>query len=423
MKRRYLVLLLAAVLVVGLLPQTITAADRTQEGAAQALKTLGLMQGADGSEQLERNITRLESLVLTVRLMGEESTALEQDLPHPFEDVPKWAGAYVGFAQERGLVQGASETGFGCDEPMQPEQFLGSIMQILGYAPPSGEAAAAAQTAGIYRGEGNAPLSRAEAASICWAALQTSVQGRDASLAELLLARGVFTSEALEKARQEAVHPGQRTAAIDRNYKFYAPSGRGEKVVYLTFDDGPSANVTPKVLDILKENGVHATFFVLGSMADKYPELVKRAYDEGHTIANHSYSHNYKALYAGASALTEEIERTNQSINKALGFDYGNHLFRFPGGSSGKSRELKSAVYDLGFQYVDWNCSSGDAASKKGASAAQILKSTVDTAGNRKAITVLCHDAATKASTAEALPDIIRHFKEQGYTFKTLDAA
>jgi len=65
----------------------------------------------------------------------------------------------------------------------------------------------------------------------------------------------------------------------------------------LTFDDGPTTSVTPKILDILKEENVKATFFVIGKSAEEHPEIVKRAYDEGHYIANHGYSHNYKSIY------------------------------------------------------------------------------------------------------------------------------
>lgn len=105
-----------------------------------------------------------------------------------------------------------------------------------------------------------------------------------------------------------------------------------KKTVYLTFDDGPSKTVTPHILDILKENNVNATFFVLGTMASYYPDLVKREYDEGNYVANHGYSHVYAQMYENGEAFFSEVEKTEEIIRKAIGREeYSSHLVRFPG--------------------------------------------------------------------------------------------
>lgn len=108
-----------------------------------------------------------------------------------------------------------------------------------------------------------------------------------------------------------------------------------KKVAYLTFDDGPSL-VTESILDILKQEKVKATFFVLGSNIDYRKEMVKRMYDEGHYVANHGYSHVYSKIYSSTEAVLEEYNQTNEKIRNAIGNpEYNSHLFRFPGGLPG----------------------------------------------------------------------------------------
>ncbi len=104
-----------------------------------------------------------------------------------------------------------------------------------------------------------------------------------------------------------------------------------EKQIFLTFDDGPS-KITGQVLDVLKQYNVKATFFVLGSRVDLNPELTKRAYLEGHYIANHGYTHKYSSIYASTRNVIAEYDKTEQSIQNAIGVkNYHSHLFRFPG--------------------------------------------------------------------------------------------
>ena len=108
------------------------------------------------------------------------------------------------------------------------------------------------------------------------------------------------------------------------------------KRVFLTFDDGPSTSVTPYILDLLSEQNIKATFFVLGSKVEANPDLVKREYDEGHYIANHGYSHKYSEMYSSTQNVLDEYNKTNDLIKNAIGNqNYNSLVFRFPGGSSG----------------------------------------------------------------------------------------
>ena len=106
-----------------------------------------------------------------------------------------------------------------------------------------------------------------------------------------------------------------------------------KKIAFLTFDDGPNISVTPKVLDILKEENVKASFFVIGKCVDSHPEITKRAYDEGHYIANHGYSHNNNLLYKSSDNFLNELKKTDLAIGNAIGVpNYCSHIFRFPTG-------------------------------------------------------------------------------------------
>lgn len=184
--------------------------------------------------------------------------------------------------------------------------------------------------------------------------------------------------------------------------------------VYLTFDDGPSDRVTPKILDIMKEEGVKATFFIVGKSAERRKYLIARAYDEGHTIGVHSYSHDYKNIYASPAALLRDIEKCNDLIEEITGAR--SFIYRFPGGSYGISGKLVNAVTQAGYRYVDWNASVRDA-ELPGASPKTLLNAAKSTSADKKNIVLLCHDSTDKLSTASALKDIISFYKENGYEF------
>ena len=143
-----------------------------------------------------------------------------------------------------------------------------------------------------------------------------------------------------------------------------------EKIAYLTFDDGPTLKSTPKILDILSEENVKATFFVIGKHVKEYPELVKRAYDEGHYIANHSYTHNNDKLYTNADSFINEILSTDIEISKAIGIEnYHSYIFRFPNGYMAPSYKSRKKEYakllpSIGYTYIDWNTLNKDSEKK-----------------------------------------------------------
>lgn len=191
----------------------------------------------------------------------------------------------------------------------------------------------------------------------------------------------------------------------------FAESG---KAIYLTFDDGPSDRVTPKILDILSEENVPATFFIVGTQAEKRKKIVAREYAEGHTVAIHSYSHRYKDIYSSADALIADIEKCNELICSITG-EYS-RVYRFPGGSYGVPKPLIKAVASSGFSYVDWNASFRDSEIKN-PSAYALYRAAVSTVSNPNRIIMLAHDTTDKLTTVAALKDVIKHFKAEGYSF------
>lgn len=186
------------------------------------------------------------------------------------------------------------------------------------------------------------------------------------------------------------------------------------KTVYLTFDDGPSDRVTPKILDILEKESIKATFFIIGKQAETRQEIVKRAYESGHAIAVHSYTHEYKKIYSSAEALIKDIDHCNDIIYGITG--ERSAVYRFPGGSYGLSASLVKAVTEHGMRYVDWNASVRDAELWQ-PTAYQLYRAAITTSADANNIVLLAHDSTTKISTAEALPDIINYYRERGYTF------
>ena len=199
-----------------------------------------------------------------------------------------------------------------------------------------------------------------------------------------------------------------------RTVRVVDPSN-GERVVYLTFDDGPS-EYTGKLLDVLEKYGVKATFFVTGYGDDA---LIRREFDEGHTVALHTYSHRYDVVYASEAAYFEDLYAVRDRVKQITGMEP--KLIRFPGGSSnmisayyndGIMSRLVGEVEARGFRYVDWNVSSGDAGGAKTAN--EVFEITTSTLKEGVSI-VLQHD--TKEFSVEAVERIIKYGMENGYTF------
>lgn len=197
-----------------------------------------------------------------------------------------------------------------------------------------------------------------------------------------------------------------------------------QKIVYLTFDDGPSAN-TEEILDILDEYNIKATFFVSGQFGTK-EERAKRfnmILDAGHTIGLHSFTHNYKKIYASVDAFLSDMNDIYQEVYDATG--YRASLLRFPGGSVNAYNQniYQDLVKELdrrGLTYHDWAVSSGDAEGNN-IPASTLIKNTVNGCTERKKSVVLLHDTDAKDTTVEALPTIIKDLQDAGYELRALD--
>ncbi len=198
---------------------------------------------------------------------------------------------------------------------------------------------------------------------------------------------------------------------IEQNAKKWS-SGSGIRRVYLTFDDGPSSN-TDKILDILNEYGVKATFFVCGN--ERYMEEYQRIVEEGHTLGMHSYSHKFREIYQSTEAFAEDMNRLRDYLYEVTGVE--SNIVRFPGGSSNTicendvMQELIAYLSQEEMSYFDWNVSSGDAASSY-ISAERIAKNVLDNVWKYDSAIVLLHDASSKDTTVEALPMIIEKILE-----------
>lgn len=190
-----------------------------------------------------------------------------------------------------------------------------------------------------------------------------------------------------------------------------------EKTAYLTFDDGPSAN-TYTILDALKESGQKATFFIVAKNIPGHEDALKRMAAEGHTIAIHTYAHDYKAIYASVEDYLDDFNKAYTAIYEACGVKPT--LFRFPGGSLNSYnrpiyQQLIAEMLRRGFVYYDWSVSSEDATGKD-YTPAELTQFVMDGTAKVNKPIILMHDSGEKKNTAAAVPEIIRQLTAQGYT-------
>ncbi|MDE7477140.1 MAG: N-acetylmuramoyl-L-alanine amidase [Lachnospiraceae bacterium] len=183
------------------------------------------------------------------------------------------------------------------------------------------------------------------------------------------------------------------------------------KTMYLTFDDGPSEENTPRVLDVLKERNIKATFFLVGESVEKHPEIVRRIAAEGHTIGVHCYNHDYKNLYQSVESYVQDFEHARQVICDVTGVE--TILFRFPGGSINSYnkevyKDIIEEMTDRGYIYYDWNASLEDAVVDS--DPVQLLANGVGTTLGRKKVILLAHDVIYNTGTI--LEDLLDRFPE-----------
>jgi delta-lactam-biosynthetic de-N-acetylase len=187
---------------------------------------------------------------------------------------------------------------------------------------------------------------------------------------------------------------------------------RKKKKVALTFDDGPHHEYTPKILDILAQEDVKATFFLIGQNIESGKELVKRAVDEGHTVANHTWTHPDLSKTA-SSDIKKELRKTKEKINEVTGKNV--MLLRPPYGAiSGKSNVVKKEGYAI----INWDVDTNDwRPGRTSSDIVQVVKDTVQSGS-----IILMHDGGGKRdATVNALPEMIQYLKEAGYEFVTVD--
>ncbi|SCY92528.1 polysaccharide deacetylase family protein [Alkaliphilus peptidifermentans] len=199
----------------------------------------------------------------------------------------------------------------------------------------------------------------------------------------------------------------------------------GSKKVFLTFDDGPT-KLTPKILDILKENDVQATFFTIGRLLVANQDIAIRAYEEGNMILPHSYSHNY-AIYSTFETFYDDFYAAERAIEDVMGYE-SPPIFRFPGGSSNHSSFdfggpqfmplLTEDIKEKDYYYIDWNVSSGDAGPDYN-DGDKMLHNIINTSKGKDFIVILFHDVDKNREMARILPEVIEYYRDNGYMFRT----
>ena len=208
--------------------------------------------------------------------------------------------------------------------------------------------------------------------------------------------------------------------AKDVDLEFYTQGDEvnEEKEVYLTFDDGPSV-VTNRILDILKENDVKATFFVIGIKISGNEDILQRMVKEGHTIGLHTYSHKYNKIYCSDEAFLNEMEKSKEEIKAAVGISPT--IMRFPFGSKGHlTPALAKKIKDLNYRVYDWNVPLEDGIDPR-ISPEKLYRQGTNLRYFKSPIIVLAHCSRENVTTCQALTGIIKYYKDNGFKFKVID--
>ncbi len=206
-------------------------------------------------------------------------------------------------------------------------------------------------------------------------------------------------------------------AVIVRKGTFYREPV-SDKVVALTFDDGPSPVWTPKILDELKKAGVKATFFMLGDHVEKYPEIAKRVAQEGHEIGNHTYDHHV-LFYYKTQELEKEIKDTEKIIKNVTG--QTTRYFRPP--KAWLTDEEKKKIKEMGYKVILWSLNSKDWVTFDDKYIVKYILRNI-----RSGDIILFHDSGgvfsteggRRKETVKTIPRLVEKLKERGYKFVTV---
>lgn len=225
----------------------------------------------------------------------------------------------------------------------------------------------------------------------------------------------------LELAKEEARLTKQLETLAKENPEILSVSD--ERIAYLTFDDGPSEN-TSIILDFLKANELQATFFVLGN---KDPALYRRIIEEGHTLGAHSTTHDYKEIYSSPEAYMKDLNLLVEELERETGIMPS--IIRFPGGSVNSVSKryggelimdsVREMVTQAGYIYFDWNVDSKDSSSSH-QNKESIVSNVLEGSKNLNKAVVLLHDSSPKKATLDALPDIVKGLRDNGFVFRKI---
>lgn len=190
------------------------------------------------------------------------------------------------------------------------------------------------------------------------------------------------------------------------------------KFVYLTFDDGPTYIVTDALLDILKNEKIKATFFIVGKEIEGKESIVKRIYNEGHSLGLHTYSHNFKKIYRSTDGFIDEMTKTSNTIQKITGS--APKIIRFPGGSSKRLNSLTlESLHNKNFKVYDWNVDAQDGINPN-LIVSQLIKNSKIIKGNQNVAIILMHCNSNNKNTVKSLHNIIKYYLYLGYEFKAI---
>lgn len=209
-----------------------------------------------------------------------------------------------------------------------------------------------------------------------------------------------------------------RTKIIMMNHQYpyiiYYKGSNQKKQMALTFDDGPDNYFTPQILDILKREKVHATFFVVGKRAEANPQIVKRMYREGHIIGNHTWDHPFLTKLSAAKRYSE-IKDTENEIFQIT--HYKTWLFRAPYGEL--NEDIIKQIDGMGYKIIAWSV---DTVDWKGLKSGQIEAIVFSHAENGSIILQHCAGGKNEdlSGTVKALPRIIEYYRREGFSFVTI---
>ena len=195
-----------------------------------------------------------------------------------------------------------------------------------------------------------------------------------------------------------------------------AEDAQPQRVVYLTFDDGPKQD-TPELLALLGELNVPATFFLVGLSVRAFPDYAKMIVDAGYAVGCHSMSHSYNRLKESTDYVARDLARFTALMRETTDPEFSTDLYRFPGGSTSYSSHTKSFVRDQGYAWFDWNVMTGDA-QYTFKSDQEMLDYTLSQVKDKEVVILLMHEAKTR--TRRILTELVAYFQENGYEFRAL---